>query len=384
MKITFITFHNWETKRIGGFHKFAEACANAGHKVIFFSFARPYYSYIKQDERQNKHVLETLSKGVLYKTNKGHDILNCTWPTLRIPNPIYRHVPRSINHWCNTHSLKSFSKFCSTFLDGTDVFVFESCEGIELFDMIRKKYPSAKYVYRPSDPMMIDTASKYTIEEETKVLKSVDLNIIVNQKSVDLYKRKVSDYESTVNYCLLSNGVDIDLFTIEHPVPDILKKDNTALYVGAREAEWDLLVETAKMCPDYNIICVCPEKPSASFLNCGLKNLFYIPGISPNEVPAYVTNCDVIIVPNPAGEYKLRPWGVTAKYYQAFAANKPVVAFDDIEELTEYGAHVSHSYNQFIKDLRLAMENRSATQYELSNKSWTDITAKFISLIENL
>ena len=44
-QIVFITTHNWQTKRLGGFHKFAEATAAKGMETIFFSFPRPYYGY---------------------------------------------------------------------------------------------------------------------------------------------------------------------------------------------------------------------------------------------------------------------------------------------------------------------------------------------------
>lgn len=42
-KITFITYHNWETKRHGGFHAFAEYTCRLGIETMFFSFSRPYY-----------------------------------------------------------------------------------------------------------------------------------------------------------------------------------------------------------------------------------------------------------------------------------------------------------------------------------------------------
>ena len=62
-KITFITTHNWDTKRQGGFHKFAEATAQAGIDTVFFSFPRPYYGLLMKREQLNPKVIKLLKKG---------------------------------------------------------------------------------------------------------------------------------------------------------------------------------------------------------------------------------------------------------------------------------------------------------------------------------
>ena len=102
MKITFVSYHNWETKRIGGFHKLAEGCALAGHEVVFMSFERPYYIYFKKDERLNKTVLRELTTGKAFeveKNGKKGKILNCTWPTLDLPYVFAKHLPLLVQKW---------------------------------------------------------------------------------------------------------------------------------------------------------------------------------------------------------------------------------------------------------------------------------------------
>ena len=64
-KIVFITTHNWDTKRQGGFHKFAEEALKHSIEVVFFSFPRPYYSYFQHQELYNKKTIKQLQKGLI-------------------------------------------------------------------------------------------------------------------------------------------------------------------------------------------------------------------------------------------------------------------------------------------------------------------------------
>ncbi|MCM1139813.1 MAG: hypothetical protein NC453_14695 [Muribaculum sp.] len=384
MKIVFLTFHNWVTKRIGGFHKLAESAAKAGHEVIFFSFDRPYFTALKHEERLNRHVLITLSKGITYQLDdNGHKITNCTWPSLRLPNIIHKRMPDPINHWLQTHSLTPFSKIQSKYFDDTDVFVFESCEAVELLDLVKANNPDAKIVYRPSDPMMTKGCPESLQTHETRLLQAADMNFIVNRAGIELYKSKIPDFEKTVRYMLLPNGVDTSLFKKEYPCPDILKKKNTILYVGARVIEWNLIKKAARLRPDYNFIVVCPEIPPADFKTAH-PNLQYIPGIKPADVPAWVCNADVVIVPNPQGWYKLKPWGITAKYYQAMEARRPIVAYEDTDELSEYGVYVAHDYDRFISMLDEAMLHSDGVSYNFKAENWNKISETFLTQIAKL
>lgn len=386
MKITFITFHNWETKRIGGFHKFAEACALAGHETVFFSFERPYYILFKKEERLNAQVLRTLYKGKTYIIEKGKSkgkITNCTWPTLRLPMPLHRYAPRHINEWLESHSLKPFKFFQKSFLEGTDIFVFESC-GLHILPIIKKFNPSSKIVYRPSDPLMVATANPKVVLEETEMLLNADLTCIVNNEGLNLYRSRIKDFDKVVKWKLLSNGVDIEEFKLTYPKPKTLNKPNTALYVGARDIEWSLILEAAEKLQYINFIIVCPENPPKNFKDVNLDNLTYIAGIKPKEVPEWITNCDIIIIPNPKGRFKIKPWGITAKYYQAMAAKKPIVVYEDNDTLRDFSIMVTHTYEEFIEAVSESMKLKIVPKYSLDHKDWKEITNTFLAWLENL
>jgi glycosyltransferase involved in cell wall biosynthesis len=384
-KITYITFHNWDAKRQGGFHKFAEYTALQGIETLFFSFSRPYYIYFKKEERLNRNILKTLCKGKLYPVGQNK-LYNFSWPTLALPNPLFKLFPDKVQ-WClHKHSLTPFKKIAGK-MAGTDCFVFESCEGIVLLDIIKKYFPKAKIVYRPSDPLMIEGCSFEKKRLEIKMLEVADMNFIVNQEGLDIYKKNIPNFEAQCKYMILPNGVNYNAFTKKYAVPNSLQKKNTALYVGARDVEWPLIIESAKSLPNINFIIICPESIPKLYHNKinDLLNIDYIPGISPTEVPAYVTNCDVIIVPNPDNRYKKKPWGITAKYYQAMAAGKPIVAYHDTIHLRNLGIPVTYTHDDFIQVLKETM-NKDNVSYsiDLKENSWSRICDKFLSTIQNL
>lgn len=386
MKITFITFHNWESKRQGGFHKFAEAAAKAGHDVVFLSIPRPLYSAFLHTERLNRGVLRDLTKGKIYELSDGSKILNCTWPTLDIPNRIKKIIPKQWVDKAPLSSLIPFKSFSNKFLKNTDCFVYESVAPY-FFRKFRDAFPNAKFVYRPSDPLMYEGASEEVIKQETDILLTCEKVFVVNQKGLDLYRSHIPEFDKRVNYELLSNGVDTKIFRKKFKCPDLLKKDRTALYMGTFIPNWDAVIYAAKSLPDVNFIIVCPDRSvdGKEEEAEALGNVFYVNGIFPSEVPAWITNANMAIVPYDEGRYKIRPMGMTAKYYQAMAACKPIVVYEDFPELQNYGIHVTYTKEDFAKQISVHI-NEGSVKYAFDTDSidWGVITNRFLKGIDEI
>ncbi len=384
-KIVFITAHNWIAKRLGGFHKFAEAACESGIETVFFSFPRPYYALFMKDELYNRNSIQQLKKGITYKVSNT-TLKNITLQTMRLPDGFCRFLPDELSNKFLTTSLVSFKKFAKKWLSNTDIFVFESNDGIALIDKITKLFPAAKIVYRPSDPLMYDGAKKRYIKNEAKILKRADLTLLVNDGSVNIYKKHIPDFESSVNYKVLTNGVDIEPFERNYPAPKELEKPNTVLYIGAWKPDWELVFECAEKNIDLNFIVICPNYPSSTIYNEISKygNLTYISGIMPEDIPLWMTNCDVFMVPYNK-EDGSRISGITAKYFQAMAAKKPIVAYYDTDLLTEVGIPVTHSYEEFIAEIKKALALKTRTyNYNLESKRWSLLKKRFIDYINEL
>lgn len=383
-KVVFITTHNWDTRRQGGFHKFAEATAQAGIETVFFSFPRPYYGYLMKREQLNPQVIRQLKRGAQYQLEGAcHPLLNVTFPTLRLPDAAGRFLPDGFMNFLLKKSFGSFKSFAKKHLAGADCFVFESCEGVAFVDQVRRLFPQARIIYRPSDPMVYASVPERVKELERHILYTADLSLIVNQEGLEAYRASVPEFDQKVCYQLLSNGIDLDSYKRAYPVPQELDKPNTVLYVGAWEVEWPLLFRAAAEMPGCNFVVVCPNYPSDKVLRQvdSMANLSYVPGIKPDQVPAWITNCSVVMVPYVTDFYKDRPLGITAKYYQAMAAGKPIVAYCDTPKLKEVGVLVSYTYDDFILSVGEAMARKSQSySFDLQGREWNDVCRRFIGL----
>ena len=58
------------------------------------------------------------------------------------------------------------------------------------------------------------------------------------------------------------------------PVPEALKNKKTALYGGARDPEWILIIEASKILKDWTFIVICPEIPPTAFNEHVARNNF--------------------------------------------------------------------------------------------------------------
>lgn len=385
-KVAFLTVHSWVSNRQGGFHKFAEACCNDGAEVVFFSFPRPYYSFFQHQELYNRKAIAALSKGVRYEVG-GSVLTNVTLPTLKLPDAASRLFPNAVADSLERFSFGGLGRFAERYFSSTDVFVIESCGAVVLFDFLKKRFPQAKFVYRPSDPLMYDGALARRAKAEEHVMLGADMTLVVNNEGLELYRRKIPQFDTHVRHAVLPNGVDIAPYRVPHDVPEFLKKDHTVLYVGAWEVEWALLFEAAARHQDFNYIVVCPNFPDEKILKKvgEIPNLTYVPGIRPEEVPAWITNCDVVMVPYVTDFYKNRPLGITAKYYQAMAAGKPIVAYCDTPRLAEVGVSVTYEYEDFIHAVENAMEQHEAQySFDLSEREWPRITQQFLEILRGL
>ena len=90
------------------------------------------------------------------------------------------------------------------------------------------------------------------------------------------------------------------------------------------------------------------------------------------------------MVPYITDFYKDRPLGITAKYYQAMAAHKPIVAYCDTPKLTDAGVTVTYSYDDFIQAVQQAVKTGSSSYtFNLENRRWENITKTFMEMLEN-
>lgn len=385
MKIVFITYHNWDTKRHAGFHALAEYCCKQGCEIVFFSFSRPYYSIFMNDERLNRYVLQRLIRGERYMIGKN-SILNVTWPTLSLKGRFRRFVPHFVNKWLDIHSFTPFCCFADKWLTGTDVFVFESNESVLLYDMIRERYPNSKITYRPSDPII--DYNPLLAKDEIKLVTKADMNFIVTDEGAELYRNAIDNFDDNCNYIILHNGIYINDYTTTYPKPTCMSSNKAITYVGVEPIEWPLVIEMAQKIPNADIYIITPISVSDSILHAieQTPNLHYIPGIYHKDVPAWITNSDVIITPLETDFYKRRKSIlISAKNLKPIAARKPIVVYANNPALSNYGISTTYNYQDFIDAVSKALnEGKREYSIDLEEYNWESIGKQFLDTLKQL
>lgn len=103
-------------------------------------------------------------------------------------------------------------------------------------------------------------------------------------------------------------------------------------------------------------------------------------------VPCFIANSDVVIIPYPNMKGRMKTLGVIAKFYQAMAANKPIIAYNYSDVVEEFGVIVAHDYDSFVLELSKAMSNKNKVYYkiDLDTKDWNFVTSKFLDYIVEL
>lgn len=385
-KITFITYHNWITKRHGGFHQFAEYTCKQGIETVFFSFSRPYYTIFKKEERLNYKVFKLLNKGCCYNVGKHH-LFNVTWPTLALPGFLRMFVPDAVNRWLMCHSLRSFKKFAVKWLEDTDCFVFESCDAVFLFELIKQYFPDAKIIYRPSDPIVDFQNEAYMILAEKKIIAGADKVLLVNNESMEVYKDKFPDIYDESKFFVVSNGVSVSEYLKKYNCPEVLKNKKSALYIGAFSVDWTLVVTAAQQLPDIDFIIITPNAIAREVAGRirNIPNILYIPGVLPAQVPQWVTNANLIIQPfsEEIQYYNKKSLGLTAQNYKAIAARKPIVTHKLPSHLSKYGLITTDSYQDFINAVA-ANITRENVKYDLDiqEKNWEKLCISFIQIMK--
>jgi hypothetical protein len=323
-------------------------------------------------------------KGIEYQVGQGR-LINKTVLSfsLLFLRKFWKYIPSNILNYFSTITLPVFSSFAKKNFQNTDVFVFESTESVFLYPSIKGMFSTSKIVYRPSDPLIASKEKRF-VDAEVKLLKGADFVFLVNEDAVLLYKQYIKDFDLQVNYSILPNGVDTSAYLKTYEKLDLLKLPNIALYVGARPIEWNMIVESAELLPDINFIIICSKMSPLSFIDKtkSLSNLHYINGIDKQDVPKWVTNADLIIVPNPKNLYKYNVWGITAKYYQAMVAKKPIVAYHDSESIGQYGIKVTYNTADFVSAIRESINTKP--QYDFQAKDWNEICSTFYQKINQL
>lgn len=183
---------------------------------------------------------------------------------------------------------------------------FRAFDGV---DNLIKHFTYRKY------KVFLDKAYGYAI-------KNYELVVFNSTDSIKYFN--VEDME---NVFLVPNGVDYEKFQLSNPMPNKFKTIGKPIIVYAGKMgsifDCELVAELAEKYQDYNFVFlgkILEGNIDEKFRS--YKNVFFLGDIYYEDLPAFITNSTLCIIP-----YKEEKWhgGDPIKFYEYMAANKPII-----------------------------------------------------------
>ena len=375
-----VSFHDWKSKRLAGFHKIGEALLESGYDVYFASHYRPVaVALFNKDEINCFRNWRALMKGLVTTIGIAR-LVNFTALNLALPGPLRRGPLTRVNEWVLDWSNQLLAKKCRRLCSSPKCIVIESGGSITAYPALKKVYPDVRFIYRPSDPSIGSlNAPEALLETERRLVREADAVCLVNEEGRRLYQENGYELDASKTY-LLPNGIDMAAFRAKYEVPEDLAVAESVCYVGGHPPDWRPIFALADKRPDLRIVIVCPEALSPAIAKdvAARSELIYIEGLSPEQVPAYVTNTTVIIIPYPDG-WGARPLGMHGKVMQAMYAKKPIVATNLDPSLRSEGIYIESTPESFAERV-ISFLAGSVPEYkfDFSDKDWSTFKRRFI------
>lgn len=385
--VLLVTYHNWESKRLGGFHKLAEALCASGYSVGFLSYPRPIYAVLKNNEYNNVKALWRLLRGVEFKYEKA-SLVNYSIPSFHLPGRLGHGVAGTIGKRLASVSVALTIFRTRNLFPCLDAIVFESCLGLELVAALQSQYPKAILLYRPSDPMVRwKGVSEAILDAERHLLNSADSVLLVNTQDLSEYGRAYRGLKLIgPRVKILPNGVDLRVFRRIGAERAKNPQARRVTYIGAMPPDWGVFEVAASALRDVEFAIICPEPPNSSAsIVLGLPNVSFIQGVPYAQVPEIFAGTSVLAVAYDRERTAKMEYGLHGKLLQAMAARVPIVSFGLSEDLRRFGIVVTSSPGEFTHEIRATLEQPAIRDFNccIEKYDWLELQRRFVVCLEN-
>lgn len=382
--ILMFTFHLWESNRRGGFHYLAEKWAQKGYWVDFVTYPYSFSALWMRDERLNVYNLAKLMRGKRYKIGQGV-IHNFGVPGLVLPYQIEDKLPFTF--------LKQLYTWPSYFLEprleqSYKMIVLESYLCIVLFNWLKKRYSTAKIIYRPSDPMVALPCSTFRQKIERSLLRDADLVVNWNEQYQNFYFQCYQELASIKDHFqVIPNGIDLDKIEAIQSWPSQFRADElTAVYVGVADVDWDLIFYAACRLKNIKFIIVIPRKIKQTLSRkiAEAGNIKFIEGVSPHLAIAYLKCASAVILPYTYKGSFSEMVALSAKVLYAMYYQRPIIGTNICAQLKDYGVLVCQGQEEFATALAEAIRQKDKPTYPIDFREyhWARLAERFMGLIK--
>jgi len=193
------------------------------------------------------------------------------------------------------------------------------------------------------------------------------------------------DYEHFIKATHEETKIPDDIAKIPHPCLG---------FVGAMDnykLDIKLVLYLAVERPDWSIVLIGQVGVSensldlSSIKDCG--NIYMFGSKKYNDLPAYIKNFDVCLIPYRFNEYTKNCFPI--KFFEYLATGKPVVV-SGLPELEEYKniVGIAHNYEEFLELIKHALKNGDELQKKerlslARNNTWDSKVSRQLEIIES-
>ena len=237
-------------------------------------------------------------------------------------------------------------------------------------------------IYRKTDDYQYFKGyPKSLLKKEKELINKADIVFVTAKK---IKKDLELSYNKKIHY--LPNGVESARFTSQNiSFPDEFKNipKPRIIYIGTISSwfDKDLIKFCAFQNPKLNFIVIGPSSINMSDLK-SYKNIYILGGIPYDEVPSYLINSDVGIIPLRIDNLSrsINP----VKLYEYLAAGLPVVSsfFEDLKELQDV-IFMAQDKKEFSHFLAEALRKKDKERYKklAQENTWEKRFEKMLKII---
>lgn len=365
-----------------GHQQIMSTLAANDNRVLFIENTGARVPGVKDIQRLRNRI-KNWAKGIKGIRMEGKNLF--VFSPLVLPFPYFR-IARLINYYIMFPLLRKWMRIMH--FDEPIIWVFLPTPlSLEIINNLNAKL----IIYYCIDNFRASSALARKIQKsEISLLKKADLLFVTSNA---LY-RYCCEYNPNVH--VFPFAVDFEKFEkvrSSNFIPNELKEIKKPIigYVGGvhKWIDLPLIKEMVQRFPQYSFVFVGPIQTDISLLT-GLKNVYFLGKKNHEEIPHFINNFDVCIIPYFISDYTNSVYPTKLNEYHALG--KPVVS-TELPEVTYFNARndnlvfVAKTHDEFAEYIAMAVNSRDERLVNkrissAKNNSWSTRIAQMSELIE--
>lgn len=281
-KALVLTYHVKDCTRVGGFHSFIDFLCQDGYDVDWITIPMSSSWIIRHNDKENAKNFINLLRGIEFE-NRGSYVRHFS-----VPVWLPARIAKFFNKKLGNHYWPAWKKIKKRLLNKYDVILVEG-SACQYADDIKRDYPNAQIIYRPSDVLSMFSNVPNPEELEKRMILVADITLCVDETSLIYYKKLAGD-KSRVEILRNPITTENDIKELQLYKPQIREK-LLVTYIGVSYVDFELVEYAARKNTSAMFVMVGPF---------GMKshdNIIYTGTLSKLEYEEYLKKSCVGINP---------------------------------------------------------------------------------------